>query len=188
MDEKPIIVSRGELAKICGKSVSVLEDLTAQGVIQTLPSPTKKRAAQYDLVKTMAVLINHYSERAQSKFIPKDIEEARKKQIETRTEIDEIKLAILRGDVHTTENIEQVFGAMLTRLRVNLLGIPMNVAPMLSGKEDVNSIAKIIDDRIRRSLIELSSFTIDDFKAYSGAEYEAVTEECGNDGHSDDTE
>jgi len=182
----PIYISKAELSQITGKSERTLENLSS--VLKTVPNPKRKGSVLYDLTLSLVGLIEHYSERANSKFIPKDLEEARTKQIATKIEIDEIKLAVMRGDVHTTENIEKALGAILTRLRVNLLGIPMGVAPALTGKDDINEIADIIDDRITRALYEIVNFDVDSLYKDSQEGLVEQDEEYGDEDDEGDSE
>jgi len=65
-----------------------------------------------------------------------------------------LELLEIEGDMHKAEDIERVMGAVLTRLRINLLAIPKGVAPQIREMKDTNVIAEKIYERISRALQE----------------------------------
>ena len=72
-----------------------------------------------------------------------------------RAKKEELELSGLEGDLHKTEDIERVMGAVLTRLRINLLSISKGVAPQLKNQSDETFIAAKIHKRIVRALNEV---------------------------------
>jgi hypothetical protein len=82
-----------------------------------------------------------------------------------KREAEELKLKQIKGDLHRAADIERVIGAGHTRLRINLLAIPMGVAPLVRDKKDVNEIAEIINERICRALNEIATIDIEKLMA-----------------------
>ena len=78
--------------------------------------------------------------------------------------MDEIKLQILKGEVHHEKDIERVFGDIFTRIKTNLLTLPLSVAPNLTDEPNVNIIADIISERINKALSEIAAFDFETFK------------------------
>lgn len=123
-----------------------------------------KQRGTFHFVEAVRALGIYWRERARRKGSQNtDLDREKLLQLSAKREMDEIKLQTIRGDVHRTEDIEKVFGAMVTRIRSNLLSLPMGVAPAVAGKENINQIAEIIKDRLDRALYEVSNFDFNNF-------------------------
>ena len=66
----------------------------------------------------------------------------------------------MEGNLHKANDIERVIGAGLSRLRINLLAIPLGVAPLIKERDNENEIAEIIRERIYRALLEVATIDI----------------------------
>jgi phage terminase Nu1 subunit (DNA packaging protein) len=86
---------------------------------------------------------------------------AKERQATAKAKSEELKLAQMEGELHKAEDIERVMGAVLSRLRINLLSIPKGVAPQIKELKDVNVIAEKIHERICRALTEVVTLDLD---------------------------
>jgi phage terminase Nu1 subunit (DNA packaging protein) len=154
------LVSTEELAKFVGVDVRRIQQLTQEGVIKK--EPGNKKTAPYDFVRNVHSLLQFYRQKADSRR-SSDSEEMsteKLKQISVKRKLEELKLAQLEGELHKAEDIERIMGGVLTRLRINLLAIPMGLAPVLRGMDDVRNIAEKIDERIRRAMDEVADMNL----------------------------
>lgn len=76
-----------------------------------------------------------------------------------KREIDEIKLAELRGDVHRTDDIAIMVGGLFTVFKKNVLAIPHKMAPLLECK-NADDINEALTKEMEASLTELSQFDV----------------------------
>ena len=154
------LVSTEELAKFVGVDVRWIQKLTQDGVIKK--EPGTKRTAKYDFVRTVHALLQFYRQKADNRKSgnSEDMEVEKMKQVTVKRKLEELKLAQLEGELHKAEDIERIIGAMLTRLRINLLAIPMGLAPILREINDVREIAEKMDGRIRRALNEVANLSL----------------------------
>ena len=83
----------------------------------------------------------------------------------------EIKLALMRGEIHKASDVEQVMVDMLTSFRTRLLNIPPKLAPILSDKNDKGIIQEILTNEIIEVLYELKDYNAEDFYAKEYIEY-----------------
>ncbi|MDR1705192.1 MAG: hypothetical protein LBS19_10995 [Clostridiales bacterium] len=162
-----------EIAAVTGVSVPRIHQLRQEGVIEfaqkTGTGPGS--AGLYDYDETIHRLLCYYREKADMKTAPDEALEKEKILHEkAKRETAELKLKALRSQLHHTEDIKHVHGFIVARLRTGLLSLPLGVAPQLTGIEDINQIAGIIDERLRQALEEVFNFTYDDF-AQSESEY-----------------
>jgi len=157
------LIDIDELAKLVGVTIRRIEQLEQEGVIKSEPKKNNKEKRQYKFAETIIAIVRYYREKADSRRSGESSDMAAAKlqnQIQ-KNEKEELLLLELKGDLHRTADIERVIGAAHTRLRINLLAIPMGVAPMVREKTNVNEIAEIINDRLSRALNEMATIDID---------------------------
>jgi hypothetical protein len=151
-----------EIAEFVGVTPMRIRQFENAGVIKSFKDG---RTRLYDKWPTLLAITKHYigksggsEEKGNSREALKD-EKLRRMVI--RRKIEELKLGELKGDLLRGDDIEKAVGAVLTRLRINLLAIPLGAAPLVQGKTDANEIAEILENRLNRALNEVTNF---DFK------------------------
>jgi phage terminase Nu1 subunit (DNA packaging protein) len=151
------------LANFVGVTVRRIQQLQQEGVIKPEPGGNKKDGAKYDFLPCLNKIITYYRERADKSKSgdSKDMEAEKLRLLTVKRETEELKLAEMKGDLHRTDDIETVVGAAVSRLRISLLAIPMGVAPVIRGKENINEIAEIITERLSKALNEMVNIDID---------------------------
>jgi phage terminase Nu1 subunit (DNA packaging protein) len=154
------LVSTEELAQFVGVDPRRIQQLTQEGVIKK--EPGNKKNAKYDFVRNVHSLLQYYRQKSDSRRSGDSDEMANEKlkQISIKRKLEELKLAQLEGDLHKAEDIERIIGAVLTRLRINLLAIPMGLAPILRDMDDAMEIAEKLDERIRRAMNEVADMDL----------------------------
>jgi len=155
------------LAKIFDVGARRIQQLSEEGVITSEPGGKDKGGYWYDFAKSIIAIGRYYQKKADSRKSSNSDEMEREKilHMKIKRETEELKLAELRNDLHRTADLERVVGAAHTRLRINLLAIPVGVAPLIRGKQNINEIAEIIHERIYRSLNEIVGMDIDELLA-----------------------
>ena len=162
-NEKRSVITSEEVAKLAGVTTARVSQLKKMGVITPLPSGSRKEGDFYEPLKTFVSLTRYYQGIADSRG-SKDSDEmkdAKERQAIAKAKLEENKLAVLDGELHKTEDIERIMGAILSRLRINLLAIPLGVAPQLRDQPDTNTIAEKINERICRALNEVVDLDLD---------------------------
>lgn len=81
--------------------------------------------------------------------------------------ITEIKLQLIKGQVHKSEDVERVVTDMLVRFKSKMQAMPAKLAPMLEQKEK-GDIQSLLKTEISFALEELSEYSPSD---YYGNEY-----------------
>jgi len=151
------LVDAKELASVAGVDVRRIQQLTQDGVIK------KEPGGKYDFVRAVHNLLVFYRQKSDSRRSAESEEMAGEKikQINVKRRLEELKLKQLEGELHKAEDIERMIGGMLTRLRINLLAIPMGLAPTLREMDDTMEIADKLAERIRRALNEAADFSLE---------------------------
>jgi phage terminase Nu1 subunit (DNA packaging protein) len=154
------LVSTEELSQFVGVDPRRIRQLTQEGVIKK--EPGDKNAAKYDFVRNIHSLLQYYRQKSDSRGSrdSEGMKSAKERHAVAKAQLEELKLAQLEGDLHKAEDIERIIGAVLTRLRINLLAIPMGLAPVLRDMDDTRDIAEKLDERIRRSMNEVADMDL----------------------------
>jgi phage terminase Nu1 subunit (DNA packaging protein) len=169
-----ILVRVEWLANFWKVSVRRIQQLQQEGVIKPEPGGSKKEGAKYDCFQSLRSMGLYYKEKADFRRSgdSEEMKKSKERQAAAKAKLEELKLAQLEGDLHKAEDIERVIGALLTRLRINLLAIPMGLAPTLRGMDDAMEIAEKLDERIRRAMNEAVEANLKELieEEYSGQE------------------
>ena len=157
------LVGIEELAKLVDVDERRIRQIEQEGVIKSEPKANGKEKREYDFAKSIVALVRYYRKKADSRRSgdSADMEAEKLRHLVVKREKEELLLEELKNDLHRTADIERVMGAALSRLRINLLAIPMGVAPVVRDKTNVNEIADIINERICRALNEIATLDID---------------------------
>ena len=87
-----------------------------------------------------------------------DLNEERAKLTKTKRLNEELDLAVKKGELHRSEDIEKVMTAMLINFKSRLSAIPAEEADKLAAMTDKAKIFLYLNDKIKEALNELSDF------------------------------
>ena len=155
------LLTTEQVANIMKFDISRVSQLKKLGVITPYISRSKKEGDFYK-PDVFIYIARYYRELSDSRG-SKDSEEmknARERQLMARAKKEEIELLEKEGELVDPKDVMRVMGAVLTRLRINLLSISKGVAPQLKDQTDETVIAGKIHERIVRALIEVSTLDI----------------------------
>jgi phage terminase Nu1 subunit (DNA packaging protein) len=157
-------MSTKEAADYLGVDISRISQFKKEGVITPLPSGSKKKGDFYKPLETFIKIARHYRMLADSRGSreTEEMVKAKERRMIARAKKEELELSEYESGLHKTEDIERVMGAVLTRLRINLLSIPKGAAPQLRNQNDETVIAGKIHERIVRALNEVVNLDLDE--------------------------
>ena len=79
-----------------------------------------------------------------------DIDEEKALHERIKRHISELKLQVMKGDLHKAEDVERVMMDMLASFKTRLMNIPSKVAPALENRD-----AAYIKDRLTKEVLEV---------------------------------
>lgn len=85
---------------------------------------------------------------------------ARADREKTRCEIEQMRLAEAKGDLHRTEDIERALKVMISNFRTRILEIPTKYAGTLAQTEDRTEVFDLLNKATSEALEELSNFDV----------------------------
>jgi hypothetical protein len=88
---------------------------------------------------------------------------ARAKRMQCLAAQEELALALPKGRLHRTDDVEHVLWTLLRSTRDKLLGVPSKCMCSLVGLTNATAAHQIVDDAIRIALTDLSKAKVSDF-------------------------
>ena len=149
------LLHQKDLATVLGLSPRRIRQLTEMGELE------RDTKTEYDLGKSVQAYISYRCEA--NKQAEGGLEQERMLLTRTQRMLAESKLQIIRGEVHRSEDVEAVMNDMLMRFKGKLLSLPMKLAPLVVGIDDLNQLQDIIEVQMLEALAELSEYDAYEF-------------------------
>lgn len=99
---------------------------------------------------------------AESKETGLDLDEEKAQHERLKRQITEIKLQLIKGQVHKAEDVEAVMTDMFARFKSKVTALPSKLAKKLEGKSRTE-IQRILKIDIDNALVELADYNPADF-------------------------
>lgn len=91
-----------------------------------------------------------------------DLDEEKAQHEHLKRQITEIKLQLIKGQVHKAEDVEAVMTDMFEKFKSKMSALPSKLAKKLEGKSKTE-IQRILKREIDNALVELASYNAADF-------------------------
>lgn len=180
------------IARLFGKTVRRIQQLTQDGVLPTEETPQGRR---YDLLPTITRYIKYLEARAE-KGKSQGIEEKLEKKLDAeikwkQAKADKSKLELdeLKGTMHRAEDIEKLTNELVFAVRAMLLALPGRVAMDLAAINTAPEVSAYLAKHVAYLLDELATHEYNP-EAYAALvrEREGWKNENDDDSDSDDEE
>lgn len=150
--DNKIIMTTKELAELFDISVRRI-----QQIIKALTLEPYKRGS-YDLKTFLSSYLKY-----NMTYSDEDVDYAKEKALHERSkrEISQIELAVKKNNLHSSEDIKEIWGKLLSNFKTKILNIPIRVAPKLIAQEELGIIQQILKDECYEVLEALASSDID---------------------------
>lgn len=160
-DISAITVSSKVFSEIIGVSDRRVRQLGEEGV---LIRAAKGRYKLADSVKNyiLTLKLSNDSNNIPIEDDELDLEQEKAKKERVNRLIAELKLAKMKGEVHSSKDVEAVMTDMLSSFKSRLINLPAKVSPILTGR-DTGYINDYLTTEILNILTELSGYNPEDF-------------------------
>lgn len=157
----------GELLSVTDRRV---RQLAEEGIFKRV---SKGRYLLPDSIKTyinMLKMENDIAASGGSNNLDLETEKAIHERIKRQQ--SEIKLALMRGEVHKSEDVEEVMTDMLASFRSKMMSLPSKLAPLLLNKSEATAVREVLTREILEVLMELKDYNPYDFYGEEYIEYD----------------
>ena len=101
-----------------------------------------------------------------------DLEKEKAMHERVKRQQAEIKLALMKGEAHKSEDVRKVMTDMLTSFRAKLISLPAKIAPIMAEKSDAAVIRELLVKEMNEILMELKDYNPRDFYGEEYVEYD----------------
>ena len=154
-----------QVAKVFRMTSKRVQQLTADGVIETVETPKGRR---YNWDETVEKYVAHLSDKAngrEKKETMANLEEAKlSAEVEikkSKAEAARLELKELQGKMHRAEDVEAIFTDHVLFLRSMLLAMPGKLAVDLSGEHSAAEQAETVKREVYYILNNLADYRYD---------------------------
>lgn len=161
-DISAVTVSSSVLAELIGVSDRRIRQLGEESI---LIRASKGRYKLLDSVKNYILNLKIAVDSETNQNIDGELvlEEEKAIHEKVKRHISELKLSLMKGEIHKAEDVEAVMNDMLSSFKTKLLNMPSKLSPMLVSRNDVGLIKKMLTKEIIEILNELKNYNIQDF-------------------------
>lgn len=178
MSTDVIVVPATELAKYIGVGTRQIRRLAEEGLlIRTSNGRYKLQESVYNYILNLKV--NNQRVEKDEELLNLDREKAKHEKV--KREMAELKLALMKGSMHKSEDVQQVMVDMLANFKTRCLALPAKVAPSLVNQSSRAEIQEALQKEMNQLLCELKDYSPKDFygKEFINEEEEEDGEEDG---------
>lgn len=159
------MVPSSEIAKLIGKTVRTVQDLTNNGVLPAEEERNGKRVSRrYDKYEAIQAYIRHVEEKAEKRNGGGKEQEKNQVEIDikkTKLRMSELQLEELEGKVHLAEDVANFTDDLVLNVRANLLAMPGRLAVPLAEMGDASEISARIHEEVCTILEDLANYKYD---------------------------
>jgi phage terminase Nu1 subunit (DNA packaging protein) len=175
-------VSSAELAQFLDLAERSVRHYRATGVFVLARDPHgRPLRGRYDLKESVRAYVQHMREKAKSgDSSESERQELRTRKLRAETEIAELQLRLLKGELHRTDDLLFILTNRITEARSHLLAIPARVATRLQGETSEQTISRIVYSEIEGALRRISELKEGDFAEQSQKYLRSISAGNGN--------
>lgn len=161
-DISSVTVSAKVLSRITGVTDRRIRMLAQEGIL------VKASQGRYKLEESMHNYIlnlrvaNDSSGKALDLEDELNLENEKAKHERVKRHMSELKYALMKGEVHKSEDVKAVMTNMLANFKSKMLGLPAKLTPQLIQREK-SFVEEILTSEIEEVLVELSEYNAADF-------------------------
>lgn len=162
-DLSSITVSSKVLSRMLGIGDRRIRGLAEEGVL------VKASHGRYKLQESVHNYILNLKISKGTQFYDPSLEDElnveKEKALHERVkrQIAELKLSLMKGDVHKSSDVEAVMFNMLSNFKSRCLSIPSKLTPKLVNRSDKGYINELLTNEVNHVLTELSDYNPSDF-------------------------
>lgn len=161
-DISKITVSAGVLSKIIGVSDRRIRQLADEGIL------TKVSSGRYNLQECLHSYILNLrvaNDAAKSPELEDKLDYGLEKAMHERVKrhITELQFALMKGNVHKSEDVEAVMINMLTNFKTKIMNMPSKLTPLLINRSEKKYVLDLLTNEFHEILNDLSEYNASDF-------------------------
>ncbi|BAK99720.1 putative terminase small subunit [Oscillibacter valericigenes Sjm18-20] len=162
-------VNAAVLAECFGVTKRRIEMMANEGTVVRI------RRGKYDLGQSVKNYIN-YMTHAEKSTEEKTLDGVRAAHERIKMRKTELTVMRMEGQLHLASDVERLWGNMAATVKSRMLGIPVKLAPQVTGLTDATEVQSLLTREITDALNEVSGYDPADYDDYEPEEDEEAEE------------
>jgi phage terminase Nu1 subunit (DNA packaging protein) len=160
MPERPTTITTDQLARFLLLTPRRIQQLIEEGVLRRARDEDgNELRGKFYLVESAQGYIRYLRARLESSDLSETkFLDARSRRMIAVAESAELQLAVLKGKLHRTEDVEFIMTNRDSAIRARLLAIPARITRLLIGKTDPPEIRELLNAEIYGALNSLVAY------------------------------
>ncbi|MEC1744132.1 hypothetical protein [Schinkia azotoformans] len=153
-----MIVTTKEISEILGLSDRRIRQLADENAL------VKVGHGKFDLPQSIQKYIEYQVAKVAGD-VDDDMNKLKEETLWTRArrKKSELEYKIMSGELHRSQDIEEVMNAMLSSFRAQLLAFPTKVSPKIVGQTEIMAVKELMKKEVYDLMTELSDYDPDVF-------------------------
>ncbi|WP_040663674.1 hypothetical protein [Oscillibacter ruminantium] len=152
-------VNAAALAECFGVTKRRVQMMADEGIVVRI------RRGKYDLGQSVKNYIDYMAKAGKSKE-EKALDDIRADHERVKMRKTELTVKRLEGQMHLASDVERLWGNMAETVKSRMLGIPVKLAPQVTGLTDTAEIQNMMQKEITDALNEVSGYDPADYDDY----------------------
>lgn len=171
--QSEMLFSAKQLSELLNITDRRIQQLTKEGVI------VKAARGKYKVMESVAGFIRYLQDKnGDNDELDYNTEHALLER--AKRQKAELQLAVMKGEVHRSKDVELVMNDMVASFRARILAIPTKLAPQLESIRELTKIRDVMTREMIEALTELSEYDPQVFYARSEDYVELTDDEDGD--------
>ncbi|RXZ84595.1 hypothetical protein EBB07_00845 [Paenibacillaceae bacterium] len=149
--ESEMVLNATQLSEMLDLTTRRVQQLAEEGLFP------KVGRGKYLAIECVKNYINFLQSKTGDGDVNLDLERALHERVKRQK--TEMQLAVMKGEMHRSEDVEYVMNDMIAAFRSRILSLPSKVAPRLIGKKEIPAILELLTTEVREALYELSEYS-----------------------------
>ena len=161
------LLSTVQLGKILRLTDERIRQLAKEEIIQPVEKNGRGSYFSLNAVGDYCEYLRRYVEKQKNTPLDEQKLQAEVKYKKAKARKAELETAELEGKMHRSEDVETIYSLLIWSARNMLEALPARTAALITGNKTTAEIQTILEEEIKRSLIELKSvdYTREEFAA-----------------------
>ena len=170
-DRSEVFFTTKQMADTLRVTTRRVQQLAEEGVL------VRAQRGKYLAIESMQKYIQYIQEREQSTESDVDYYHEKALHEKAKREKTEMQVAIMKGELHRSEDVAAVMGDMVASFRSRCLAMPTKIAPQLLNRKEIAEVQELLTDEIHHVLGELSEYDAKAFHTRSNDYFEVDEDE-----------
>lgn len=157
-----VTVNATVLSELLGVSDRRVRQLAEEGIlIRAAKGRYKLAESMKNYILTLRIANQDSEEKIYGETLDLDAEKAKHEVV--KIQMSELKLQLMKGQLHKSEDVRAVMCDMLTAFRSRLMNQPAKSAPVLANMYDAGQIQSYLEKEMTDALLELRQYEPKEF-------------------------